>query len=475
MKISSKSRPMSLAAQVTLAVGVAIFSCFIVLGFSVLGSVSQHFSEQDAEELKVVAHAVERAMTENGQAGKEALEVRLASAVAGHHGIYFGVINQHGQLIYSQPPLDLSPLLENAGIVTEIKAGQLFHWSTDRHEYRGAVIAPDALSRLAEGTSIAVAINMDFHHHFMSTFQYKLWGLMVAGGFLTIIAAWLAIGFGHRPLQRISEQIKTINTEQLSRRLDTQQAPSELKELAEAFNAMISHVEQSFEKLSQFSADIAHELRTPITNLSTQTQVALNKERSADEYRDILYSNLEEYNQLSAMIRDMLWLAQTDNRQLALHWRSVNLRDEIQLLHEYFELLAEEKHIKFFISVEKLFLNVDQMMFRRALSNLLSNAIKHSKPNSGITIGAKQLPEAVIIDIENTGDTISEDQLEKIFDRFYRIDPARTHQNTKEGVGLGLAITRAIIKLHGGTIAVTSKNGLTRFTVSMPTGNRVFS
>ncbi|WP_286719530.1 heavy metal sensor histidine kinase, partial [Thalassolituus sp. UBA2009] len=271
----------------------------------------------------------------------------------------------------------------------------------------------------------------------------------------------------HRPLHRLSKEIQNIDVHNLSHRLNSDHAPEELSELIQAFNEMISHVEESFQKISQFSADIAHELRTPITNLSTQTQVALNKDRSTEEYRDILYSSLEEYDRLSVMIRDMLWLAKTDNKQLTLEKTSLNLAEEIKALTDYFEPLAEEKQVPLKVSGDAVMAEVDRTMFRRALNNLISNAINHSPAGADVGICVTQQENQALITIENGGKKIDEKHLSRLFDRFYQTDPSRGNSQ-REGVGLGLAIVKSIAELHHGSIEVTSVPDKTRFMLRLP-------
>ena len=466
---TKRRRPLSLAAHVSLLVGITIVACLVALDYSVLRSISHHFAEQDAEELRVVAKAVERAylQTDNPY-DHSSLASHLDRAISGHHGVYFGVFDSTGKTIYLNHELSLAPLLDHTTTIERIGAAQLYPWRSDGHEYRGAVIAPPSLAQFDGGARIAVAVNMDFHHMFMDHFSDTLWIMMLVAGILTLIAAWVAIRFGLHPLHRISEEIKDINAEQLNRRLDAQHVPADLEELVQSFNGMISRVEKAFQQLSQFSADIAHELRTPITNLSTQTQVALSKPRSVDEYREILYSSLEEYNQLSAMIRDMLWLAQTDNNQLTLEKIPLDLLGEIQILVDYFEPWAEERQVNLRLSGSDITVDVDRHMFRRALNNLLSNAIKHSPGGEQVNITLKRQPGQAEICIENSGVAIEPEHLGRIFDRFYRIDPARGHRPGSDGVGLGLSITRSIIELHGGTITAQSGGDKTCFTILLP-------
>ncbi|MDO8729245.1 MAG: heavy metal sensor histidine kinase, partial [bacterium] len=199
--------------------------------------------------------------------------------------------------------------------------------------------------------------------------------------------------------------------------------------------------------------DLAHELRTPISNLMTQTQVVLTRARSDEEYREVLVSNAEEYERLARMIGDMLFLAQADNGLILLHRESVDLAKEIHELFDFFDALAEEKKLSLSLTGNAQ-VTGDKLMLRRALANLLSNAIRHSPTRGDIQVAIQKTDATTILTIKNKGETIATEHLPHIFDRFYRADPSR-HQNG-EGAGLGLAITLSIIRAHGGAIDVQS-------------------
>jgi two-component system heavy metal sensor histidine kinase CusS len=243
--------------------------------------------------------------------------------------------------------------------------------------------------------------------------------------------------------------------------------PGELKVLVNSFNHMICRLDDSFTRLSNFSADIAHELRTPITNLITQTQVALGKSRSLDEYRELLYSNLEEQERLAKMVNDMLWLAQSEHGLLKPIWEPLNLEQEMRELFDFFEALAEEKRIELAFQGTALHIRGDRSMLRRAISNILSNALRYTPAGKTIKVKVEPENEAYVrLSVENPGPMISAEHLAKIFDRFYQVDPSR--QRLSGGAGLGLAIARSIVEAHDGHIDAYSDHNVTRFTIIFP-------
>ena len=468
-------RSMSLVMNVTIRVGAIISLCFIALGFAVQQSIHHHFLEQDANELQVIEATVKSALnqatngSDNTLLSREELKVYLEDTISGHHGVYFGIFDHAQQLLYKNDELDFQPLIDNNHINKSVTPKTLYSWDTPDHNYWGTLLATRLYSSDPKKTwIIAVAAQTDFHHSFMTTFFRTLWSLMVLASLLTTFAAWLAIRNGHRPLHQISTEIKSITSEQLNRRLNTHNIPPELLELVESFNIMITSMDSVFQKLSHFSADIAHELHTPITNLSTQTQVALNQARTTEEYQEILYSNLEEYNRLSTIVRDMLWLAKTDNNILTLKKTELEIKKEVENLFDYFEAWAEEQGISLKVQGDTLNIQADKNLIQRALSNLLTNAIRHASPNTAVTIRLESTENTVHITVENIGSIIPDEHINHIFDRFYRIDPSRQRHFLNEGIGLGLSIVQSIVQAHKGSINVTSSNEITRFTLSLP-------
>lgn len=198
----------------------------------------------------------------------------------------------------------------------------------------------------------------------------------------------------------------------------------------------------------------------------TQTQVALSNARSIEEYRETLYSNLEEYERIAQMIGDMLFLAKAENGLYKPSLANVNLVLEIQALFDYFEAWAEERGVLLALEGAAA-VPGDRLMLRRALSNLLSNAIRHTPSGQTVVVRlAETGDDAVEIVVENPGTDIPPEHLPRLFDRFYRWDSSR--QRKDDGVGLGLAIVKSIVDAHGGSISVVSAEGRTRFKITLP-------
>lgn len=195
--------------------------------------------------------------------------------------------------------------------------------------------------------------------------------------------------------------------------------------------------------------------------------MALSQPRDAEQYQEILYSNLEEYERMAKMVGDMLFLAQADNNQLQAERIDVNVRTEVQMLFDYFEAWAEERSVSLLCQGPVVYVQGDRLMIRRALSNLLSNAIRYTSAGQAVTVSLVMNNDAtVIIRVENPGLTINPKHLPKLFDRFYRADPSR--QRKGDGAGLGLAIVKSIIAAHGGTITAKSAAEKMIFEIQLP-------
>ncbi|AOV16789.1 two-component sensor histidine kinase [Acidihalobacter aeolianus] len=457
-------RPVSLALRVTVRVGLATCLLFLGFGWVIERSIEHHFVEQDAGVLAGVARAVVTAL--DTRPAQVPLHEVLARAVSAEKRVFVSVTGADGSRLYATPGADLSPLLAAGSPAVQIAAGDVRVWRTDGRRYRGALLRIDAgLPGHLRPITVAVAMSTDFHQHFLDWFRHTLWLTAAFACLMAIAAAWLAVQRGHAPLRDVSARIRGITSARLDTRLAPEAVPVELAELATSFNDMLERIEDSFRRLSAVSADIAHELRTPVTNLATQTQVALGRARDAAAYREILYSNLEEYERLSKMIGDMLFLAQADNRRLRLERDAVDLAAESQALFEFFEAWAEDRGVALQLRGDAPSVQGDRLMLRRALSNLLSNAIRHAPAGSSVSVRLSSEPDAVEIAVENPGD-IDPTHLPRLFERFYRADPARRH--TGEGAGLGLAIVKSIAEAHGGSVSIESADGCTRFVIRLP-------
>ncbi len=277
--------------------------------------------------------------------------------------------------------------------------------------------------------------------------------------------------------RRIAATAGRISAHALNERLSLEDTPEEFLESTLAFNHMLDRLEDSFRRLSEFSSDLAHDLRTPINNLLGEAQVALSRPREAAEYRAVLESAVEEYERLSRMIENMLFLARADNAQARAAPQWVDLREALGKILSYYELLAEERDIRLALEVRserggRPCAWADELMLNRAVGNLLSNALRHGRPDCTVTVRAVARDDgSAEVEVANPGPGIAAEHLPRIFDRFYR--PCSAREDSSTGSGLGLAIVKSIAELHGGRVGVSSEPGLqTTFTLSFPAASR---
>ncbi|ENY5165505.1 TPA: heavy metal sensor histidine kinase [Vibrio parahaemolyticus] len=313
-----------------------------------------------------------------------------------------------------------------------------------------------------------VVLGMSINHHilFLDKLDWILfWALGLAFVISSALSGWM-VKRGLKPIVGLNQHIQQISPEQMGIRLDPDSLPIELRELANKHNAMLDRLQTGFRRLSEFSSDIAHELKTPLTNVTTQNQVILGACRTPEEYQDAIASTLEELNRITKTINDLLYIAKAENKLIHRHDEVFAVQEEIDRLVAYFEILAEDADVQIVSSGDGQ-LYMDKNMFERAVGNLLSNAIRHAYADSTIVIDVQEVDEQVTISVSNQGDTIAEQNLPYLFDRFYRADKSRQHVGSV-GAGLGLSITQSIVQAYEGQIKVTSDKDKTRFVMMLP-------
>lgn len=460
-------RPTSLTLRLTLMFGLAAAVVLSAFGWFIGRSIDHHFRMGDTVELEVIADAVSQLLAIPGVLDDpETLEQRFSDILASHHNAVLYVATPQGQPLFASPANpDLS--LTTTAAMDDGAYGKVRLWQSGGHTYRLLTRWLAADGAAYDGSYLmSVAVTIDYHLRFLNRFRHTMWLMVISGIIIMALIGWIAVRQGHAPLHHIVDQIRRITSDELNTRLSPETVPRELTELALSFNEMLARMEHSFTRLSNFSADIAHELRTPVTNLLTQTQVALSQSRTIDEYREILYSNIEEYERMAQMIADMLFLAKADYGLYQPETTRVELAREIGALFDYYEAWAEERGVRLALNGAAT-VPGDRAMLRRALGNLLSNAIRHTPGGQTVKVViGKDGKAGITIAVENPGPEIPAQHLPRLFDRFYRADSSR--QRDCEGSGLGLAIVKSIVEIHGGRIMATSGQGVTRFTITLP-------
>jgi two-component system OmpR family sensor kinase len=293
--------------------------------------------------------------------------------------------------------------------------------------------------------------------------------------FATLFARFLA----RRALKPISKIIKTARDigrgQELSQRIPVFKVQDELGQLALTFNEMMDRLENSFAQMRQFSSDASHELRTPLTVLQGQNELVLSKPRDPKEYQEVIISNLEEIKYMSKVLEDLFVLSRSDENQILLNCKPMNLRDLVEEVCRHAEVLAEDKDISIVIAfLEPVKINGDEVRLRQMIWNILHNGIKYTQPGGELKVSLLEESGFALLSIQDTGIGIPEKDLPSIFDRFYRVDKARSKD--EGGSGLGLSICKHIAEAHKGEIEVESKPRVgTRFKIRIPSTGRAAS
>ena len=295
------------------------------------------------------------------------------------------------------------------------------------------------------------ALLTDFHRALAAFFL-----LMVP---LLLGAGRLAAAHALAPLARIAKVAQSITPAQLSRRIpQTPPWPRELTGLVQVFNQMLENLESSFARLSRFSADIAHELRTPLSNLNGSLEVCLTRPRGEAEYRAAIASALEDGQRLTGLIENLLFLARVENPSHALRHERCEASEICAWVVTQYEAQSRPKGLRIRIEGAAT-LYADTLLLRQAVGNVLANAVRHAPPGSEIAIVISNSPASgVEIAIADQGPGIAPEHLPRLFDRFYQTDPARGHK-AAQGSGLGLSIVRSILELHGGQVTIETEVG----------------
>ena len=454
----------SLTARLATLFAVLAASLLVLAAMLFGRMLDMHFQELDMHELQGKVTLIRNALQSVDATGGRSERIEaLERSFVGHESVGVLFRDGEGRVLYIIHPEHFTAS-QRAG---EPLSRALTDWTVDERPHRGleVSIALPSLGAKEQTIEALVAVDLSHHVHFLASVRHATWAGVFVAALAAALFGWFAAHRGLAPLRRVTETARRLSARQLGQRLAIDDAPLEVRDHVEAFNGMLARLEAAFQRLGDYSADIAHELRTPISNLMTQTQVALSRPRTLDEYQDILASNLEEYERIARMVSDMLFLAKADENTLAHAGEAIDLAREADALIDFYEALADERQVRI-VRQGQASVQGDRLMLRRALSNLISNALRHTPKEGQITIRIDADAAGVRLAVSNVGDPIPADQIERIFERFHRGSAQR--ESRGEGAGLGLAITRSIVQAHGGHITARSAEGVTCFTITLP-------
>jgi two-component system heavy metal sensor histidine kinase CusS len=387
-------------------------------------------------------------------------EIELESAARRYEQFYIRLLDQHGVPILTTPgmgeELDLAEFARQARSRQERsismigKHGQGFRVSS--------AAAPVGKPPTSVDT-IEIAIDISQEEELLKRYRFWFWAILLVTSVLFPLVGYQIARHGIRPVEEIAATARSITATNLRERIGAEGYPSELASLAGTFNEMLDRLEESFDQISRFSADIAHDLRTPVNNIRGEAEVALARARTVDEYREVLESLLEETVRLAELIGDLLFLGRAESPLTHPHRQRVDVDELLCIVRDYYEATASDGGVCLVTAVGKqcITADVDRALMLRAVSNLVSNAIAHTPTGGSVTMSACATGAEIRIRVTDTGIGIPSEALPRVFDRFFRVDPSRSQ--TSGGTGLGLAIVQSIMSLHGGSAEIASQLG----------------
>jgi two-component system heavy metal sensor histidine kinase CusS len=442
-------------------------------------------------------------------------EVELESAARRYEQFYIRLLDEKE-----------TPLLMTPGMADQLDLGQLASQTRSRpdrnirmrgrngHAFRVTSAWAAVGSEAERMDTIQVAIDVSQNEALLARYRFWFWAIL-CGTF--VIFPWIGYRIarrGIRPVEEMATTARHISSTNLQERILPEGYPFELASLAGTFNQMLDRLEESFERISRFSADIAHDLRTPVNNIRGEAEVALARARTAGEYRDVIESCLEEAVRLSDLIGDLLFLARAESPLANLRRETVDVGELLGGVREYYEASAADAGVSLTTAVADIpvIAALDRTLLQRAVGNLVSNALAHTPAGGsvvlrmGIDFSGKNLfhtnssakdssavnssnqnflnhdfldrdslnqnflqpnVSSIHIEVSDTGVGIPAEALPRVFDRFFRVDSSRSQASG--GTGLGLAIVQSIAALHGGNVQISSQPGQgTRVTLHVP-------
>ncbi len=397
-------------------------------------------------------------------------EVELETAARHYEQFYIRLLDERNRPLMMTPgmadQLDLAQLSSQ----TQSRPGRAIQMKgRDGRAFRVTSVSAPVGSPATRADTVQIAIDVSQKEKLLARFRFWFWAILLATLGIFPLVGYQIARHGIRPVEEMATTARHISSTNLQERILPEGYPFELASLAGTFNQMLDRLEESFERISRFSADIAHDLRTPVNNIRGEAEVALARERSAAEYRDVIESCLEEAVRLSDLIGDLLFLARAESSLPHLRSERINVGELLGGVREYYEASATNGRVTLTTTVvaEPVIAELDRALLQRAVGNLVSNALANTAPGGAVVLATDADFSTIRIEVSDTGVGIPADALPRVFDRFYRVDSSRSQ--VSGGTGLGLAIVKSIALLHGGTVEISSQPGLgTRVTLHLP-------
>lgn len=456
----ARRRPWSITTRLTVLFAASGFALLLVGGLFLYWVLERQLDREDAQFLADKVYVL-RAVLRDRPNDKEAVdeETKLEGAARQFNRYYARVLDEQHRVIAETPGMD--QLVEVAAfpqpVPTDAPPSRPVNYQTHAGKTFSLVAAWAQAGVNGPRRLVQVALDASSEEAVLTTYRRSMALMLVLGLALATLVGRAVAKRGLAPLDDITRAARGITAARLNARVGQEEWPRELTHLAAAFDDMLGRLEDSFRRLSQFSADIAHELRTPVTNFLTESQVMLSRTRSLEEYRTVLESGVEEFTRLAQMIDTLLFLARAENAQGRVEKVSLDARKEVETVLEFHRAAAEESGVALQCEGSAA-ICADAVLFQRAVSNLLTNAVRYTPRGGRVAMTMTQTSDGGSqVTVADTGHGIAAEHLPHVFERFYRSDPSRTQKTG--GFGLGLALVKSIMTLHGGEATLASELG----------------
>jgi two-component system heavy metal sensor histidine kinase CusS len=385
-------------------------------------------------------------------------EIELESAARRYQQFYIRLLDERNSPLLTTP--EMEEQLDLAELTAKTRSpenAQKINGKNGRPFFVTTATLP--VGNSAQVDTVQIAIDVSQEQDLLARYRQRFWLILLGTLVVFPLVGYQIARRGTRPVREMATTARHITSSNLHERIQPEGYPSELASLAATFNQMLDRLEESFERISRFSADIAHDLRTPVNNIRGEAEVALARARTVEEYREVLGSCLEEGVRLSDLVGDLLFLARAESPLAHLHRENINVGELLSGIREYYETLAADRGVSLSTIApnEPVIAQLDRTLLQRAVGNLVSNALAHTPPGKSVVLGASIEQEGVRIEVSDAGEGIPTEALPKVFDRFFRVDESRSQASG--GTGLGLAIVQSIMLLHGGKVEIASKVG----------------
>ncbi len=468
--VDKANRPWSLAMRLTIWYAGSAFAILLVATGILYLALVTNLDRQDDQFLVDEVHILRDLLAERPEyVDAIRQEIEWETAARRYARVYVRLQDHKGRMVAETPgmseilPADAFPI---AVAGADMTAG-IDTTTHDGTPYR--LLAAQIADSSPTGVhTIHIAADRIQQTMLIAKYRATLLAVLFVALAASSLAGHIIARHGIQPIVEVTAIARRIRSTTLHERIEVGDFPAELSALAATFNEMLDRLQESFERLSRFSADIAHELRTPVNNLRGEAEVALGKIRSPEEYRETLASCLEETVRVSHISDSLLLMARAELPEAEMPRELVDVDLEIETLREFYEATAGEANVRFEMQSDPaLWIHANRSLVQRAIGNLVENAIAHTPPGGEVRVTASEHNGQISVTVADTGCGVPAEDVPHIFDRFYRVE--RDRSSTSGGAGLGLAIVRSIAELHGGDAKLRSTVGVgTTATLSFP-------